>query len=52
MKPIAQGRSTKTVTIRLNEGQLEALKEQAKKKQLSQSEYLMLLVEEDIKKDN
>ena len=52
MKPIAQGRSTKTVTIRLNEGQLEALKLQAKKKQLSQSEYLMLLVEDDMKKES
>lgn len=50
MKPIAQGRSTKTLTIRLNEGQIKAIKEQAYKKQLSQSEYLLTLVEEDINK--
>lgn len=50
MKPIAQGRSTKTLTIRLNEGQIKAIKEQAQKKQLSQSEYLLTLVEEDMNK--
>ena len=50
-KPIASGKSDIMMTIRVNEAQREAVKSQAEKKNLSQSWYLMELVEQDLKKD-
>jgi predicted DNA binding CopG/RHH family protein len=47
-KPIGDGISNKTLTIRLNEAQLEAVKSQATSQKISQSTYLMKLVEKDI----
>ena len=47
-KPIAEGKSDKTLTIRVNEAQLNAIKEQAEEKQISQAHYLLDLVEKDI----
>lgn len=53
-KPIAEGKSSRTLTIRVNEAQLDTIKKQAEKKQISQAHYLLGLVEKDIeiKNDN
>lgn len=47
-KPISEGKSDKTLTIRVNEAQLNVIKEQAEKRQISQARYLLDLVEDDI----
>ncbi len=49
--PISEGKRDKNLTIRVNEGQLRAIKLQAEKYHVSQSNYLMSLVEKDILKD-
>ena len=51
IKPISNDKSSITMTIRVNEAQHKAVKSQAEKKKMSQSWYLMDLVEADIKKD-
>lgn len=47
-KPISEGKSDKTLTIRVNETQLETIKKQAEEKQISQARYLLDLVEKDV----
>ncbi len=51
-KPISPAKSNITMTIRVNEAQQKAVKEQSEKKNLSQAWYLMSLVEKDMKQDN
>lgn len=50
-KPISPAKSNVTMTIRVNEAQHKAVKEQSEKKNMSQSWYLMSLVEDDIKRE-
>jgi hypothetical protein len=51
-KPISPAKSNITMTIRVNEAQQQAVKEQSEKKNLSQAWYLMSLVEKDMEQDN
>lgn len=50
-KPISPAKSNVTMTIRVNEAQHKAVKEQSEKKNMSQSWYLMSLVEDDINRE-
>ena len=47
-KPISEGKSDRTLTIRVNEKQLDTIKKQAEEKQISQARYLLDLVEKDV----
>ncbi len=49
VKPISNDKSTKSMTIRVNEKQREAVTKMARLYGLSQAEYLMTLVERDMK---
>ncbi len=51
-KAIAEGKSDKTLTFRLNAAQRDALIKQAKKHNMSQACYIMHLVEKDILNEN
>ena len=49
-KPISPSRSKITMTLRVNEAQKNAVKKRAAELDVSQSWYLMHLVEEDLKR--
>ena len=51
-KPLSEGKSSRFLTIRVNEAQLAVIKKRAQELDISQTQYLLELVEKDIENEN